>query len=51
MFSPSTSSDSKSERAPDFMQAEKLGSTGDSCTSYDCNLSILDIFSKVLKID
>ncbi|XP_023305873.2 uncharacterized protein LOC111687650 [Lucilia cuprina] len=49
-FSPSTSSDLKSAESQNFLQAEKLGRSGDSCSIYDCNLSILDIFSKVLKV-
>ncbi|TMW42479.1 hypothetical protein DOY81_012439, partial [Sarcophaga bullata] len=50
-FSPSTSSDLNTAKAQDYRQAEKLGLSGDSCLSYDCDLSILDLFSKVLKIN
>ncbi|KAM7342163.1 uncharacterized protein ACRADG_009676 [Cochliomyia hominivorax] len=50
-FSPSSSRDAKSDKAADFIQAEKLGLSGDSCTSYDCSLSILDLISKILKVD
>ncbi|XP_017080048.1 uncharacterized protein LOC108113848 [Drosophila eugracilis] len=50
LLSPSSTLNSKSERALDFIHAEKDGSKRD-CSIYDCNTKIINWFSLVSKMD
>uniref|UniRef100_A0A6P4FM17 Uncharacterized protein LOC108052818 n=1 Tax=Drosophila rhopaloa TaxID=1041015 RepID=A0A6P4FM17_DRORH len=50
LLSPSSTLNSVSEQARDFMVAEKEGSRM-NCAKYDCNTKIIDWFSLVSKFD
>nr|XP_016925100.2 uncharacterized protein LOC108006159 [Drosophila suzukii]XP_036672288.1 uncharacterized protein LOC108006159 [Drosophila suzukii] len=50
LLSPSSTLNSKTSRALDFIHAEKDGSRRD-CTKYDCNTKILNWVSLVSKMD
>ncbi|XP_075162210.1 uncharacterized protein LOC142234889 [Haematobia irritans] len=50
LFSPSTSQDLDNELSQNFKVAEKLGTSHGDCNIFDCNFSILNVISKIIKV-